>query len=217
MCVLFIPRCGTSFQSQPAAKVGSLIGAERGLTTTRIKEAEEKNMVLSCLWSVYTLKMWQNELKHQKEREAFFVHSWFTLTRFFFLLLCVNYQLSKAYSQLLYYLPLSLFFFLEVWPSSFVNEDTTLSSSGHCVFSLPIMSVNGGLLQKWEEIRIGLSAFGVGTLMRWRWTGQKSTVCPGLFPRYLEERLIPFRPWDKRCEHETSLNLSRITDPSNWF
>lgn len=136
---------------------------------------------------------------------------------FFFLLLCVNYQLSKAYSQLLYYLPLSLFFFLEVWPSSFVNEDTTLSSSGHCVFSLPIMSVNGGLLQKWEEIRIGLSAFGVGMLMRWRWTGQKSTVCPGLFPRYLEERLIPFRPWDKRCEHETSLNLSRITDPSNWF
>ena len=52
-----------------------------------------------------------------------------------------------------------------------MNEDTTLSSSGHCVFSLPIMSVNAGLLQKWEEIRIGLSAFGVGTLMRQRWTG----------------------------------------------
>ena len=41
-----------------------------------------------------------------------------------------------------------------------MNEDTTVSSSGHCVFSLPIMSVNVGLLQKWEEIRIGLISCG---------------------------------------------------------
>ena len=109
VCVLFIPCCGTSFQS-PSAKVGFLIGAECSLTATRIKEAEKK-MVLSCLWSVYTLKMWQNELKHQKEWEAFFVHSWFTLTPCFFSLSCINYQLSKAYSQFLYYLPLSFFFF----------------------------------------------------------------------------------------------------------
>lgn len=159
-------------QSEPAAKVGALIGWTR---------LEVEKIVLSCVYTFTgaficwrcgsTLLYNENKVK----LSLFIVKdSWFIPTRSVFFNV---HLLSPFFKHIHSFFNRSHCLFLSVWPSSFVNEDMILSSSGHCVFSLLKMSGKCWPAAEWEEIWMDF--------VRARWKALldrvKSTVCADVF------------------------------------
>lgn len=157
--VLFISCSGTS--SITAYSKSSLSDWVNSLPTT-VYQRSEKISLLSGLCTLTGVFKKENELKQPTKWSCLC----FIVKDIWFIVLSFQYAFIISTIHPTVFFVCCFFFFLKVWPSSFVNEDTMLSSSGHCVFSLLEMSVNGWPAAEWEAIRTGLCVSCVGTLKK---------------------------------------------------
>lgn len=98
--------------------------------------------------------------------------------------------------------------FIEVWPSSFVNGDMILSSSGQCVFPLLIVSLKHWPAAAWEEICKDFVYFVWACWKASRWRVQHVLV-------FISKAAYTFHPQvehkSKRCARARAESLIRLT------